>query len=431
MASKSKSKTKVQPKELKEEGQNDENKFSDDGTRSFFWRAHTVTVLVLITSVLLYISLYDVPGDTLHNVRRGSLAVILVFILIGVIHMPDGPFIRPHPALWRFVLVIVIVYVLLLIFTLFQTADDARYFLTFYDPDLGVPLPERTYAEDCRIYTPDHPDGMFAHFMDKMDVFVLCHLLGWYVKALIVRDVWLLNIVSIAFELLEYTLECQLPNFGECWWDHWILDFAVCNGLGIYLGVLTCKYLAMKNYHWRGLFKIPSLKGKIKRAVGQFTPYNWEQFSWGYTTSFTRFVFVVILTIFFLLQELNVFYLKTILWVPPNHSLNLIREVIYAFSGACALHEMYHFLESNDASVNRIGRFSWLVFTALIVETLIVIKFGWEIITIPIPKAAVIGWSAFFVCLSIWAFWKFTYPLKEWPIIGHMLQSSKDNKKKD
>lgn len=22
------------------------------------------------------------------------------------------------------------------------------------------------------------------------------------------------------FEILEYTLEHQLPNFSECWWDH-------------------------------------------------------------------------------------------------------------------------------------------------------------------------------------------------------------------
>ena len=27
-------------------------------------------------------------------------------------------------------------------------------------------------------------------------------------------------VFSVGFELLEYTLELQLPNFGECWWDH-------------------------------------------------------------------------------------------------------------------------------------------------------------------------------------------------------------------
>lgn len=47
-----------------------------------------------------------------------------------------------------------------------------------------------------------------------------------------------------------------------------------------------------------------------------------------------------------MVQELNVFYLKAILWIPPNHNLNLYREMLYAFSGACAIHEMYDFLST-------------------------------------------------------------------------------------
>ena len=27
-------------------------------------------------------------------------------------------------------------------------------------------------------------------------------------------------VTSIGFEILEYSLEHQLPNFSECWWDH-------------------------------------------------------------------------------------------------------------------------------------------------------------------------------------------------------------------
>lgn len=37
---------------------------------------------------------------------------------------------------------------------------------------------------------------------------------------MILRDWWLCTIISIMFEVLEYTLEHQLPNFSECWWDH-------------------------------------------------------------------------------------------------------------------------------------------------------------------------------------------------------------------
>lgn len=53
-----------------------------------------------------------------------------------------------------------------------------------------------------------------------MDVFVLAHVLGWYGKAIILRDYWLCWILSVTFEFCEYSLEHQLNNFAECWWDH-------------------------------------------------------------------------------------------------------------------------------------------------------------------------------------------------------------------
>lgn len=55
---------------------------------------------------------------------------------------------------------------------------------------------------------------------EKFDVFVPTHFFGWWVKTLMLRDYWLCHTLSIVFELLEYTLEHQLPNFAECWWDH-------------------------------------------------------------------------------------------------------------------------------------------------------------------------------------------------------------------
>ena len=83
-----------------------------------------MTALVLIAVGLFYVSIVEqTPDDTLYNVRRGVVAVVIVFILIGVIHMPDGPFVRPHPVVWRLVLCVLILYVLLLIFALFQVSQ--------------------------------------------------------------------------------------------------------------------------------------------------------------------------------------------------------------------------------------------------------------------------------------------------------------------
>jgi hypothetical protein len=53
-----------------------------------------------------------------------------------------------------------------------------------------------------------------------VDIFVVAHALGWYGKSLIVRDYWLCWILSVTFELLEYSLAHHLNNFAECWWDH-------------------------------------------------------------------------------------------------------------------------------------------------------------------------------------------------------------------
>lgn len=86
---------------------------------------------------------------------------------------------------------------------------------------MGLPLPEHSYAEDCRLYAPDDPSGNpFAPLLAKADRFVLAHFFGWFIKALMFRDWFILLVCSVGFEFLEYTLEFQLPNFAECWWDH-------------------------------------------------------------------------------------------------------------------------------------------------------------------------------------------------------------------
>lgn len=42
---------------------------------------------------------------------------------------PPTPLVRPHPAVWRLVHGLMVVYLLLMVFLLFQTVDDARQFL--------------------------------------------------------------------------------------------------------------------------------------------------------------------------------------------------------------------------------------------------------------------------------------------------------------
>nr|XP_035939534.1 phosphatidylserine synthase 2 isoform X2 [Halichoerus grypus]XP_035939535.1 phosphatidylserine synthase 2 isoform X2 [Halichoerus grypus] len=198
-----------------------ESEVYDDGTNTFFWRAHTLTVLFILTCVLGYVTLLEeTPRDTAYNTKRGIVASILVFLCFGVTQAKDGPFSRPHPAYWRFWLCVSVVYELFLIFILFQTVQDGRQFLKYVDPRLGVPLPERDYGGNCLIYDAHNESDPFHNVWDKLDGFVPAHFLGWYLKTLMIRDWWMCTIVSVMFEFLEYSLEHQLPNFSECWWDH-------------------------------------------------------------------------------------------------------------------------------------------------------------------------------------------------------------------
>ena len=161
-----------------------------------------------------------------------------------------------------------------------------------------------------------------------------------------IRDVALSMTLSVLFELMEYTFVYLQPNFNECWcgrgrgrggsgagesapshalarrgptrspsprsvrgvcpgrWDHWILDFLLCNTAGIVMGHVVLRwagrrgasarpkvrarghtpspapplpsppptrvsYLDSREYNWRGIADVPTVPGKIMRVLRQ------------------------------------------------------------------------------------------------------------------------------------------------------------------
>jgi phosphatidylserine synthase 2 len=149
------------------------------------------------------------------------LASVCGFLAFASVQFPDTLIRRPHPVFWRLALGAVSMYALFMVYLLFQPLNDARRLLRFFDSTLGVPLPERSYAEDCRIYTPENPKGLFTNVYDAVfDVHFIAHLFGWWFKMIVIRDLKMCWVCSVVFELLEVTFRHWLPNFWECWWDH-------------------------------------------------------------------------------------------------------------------------------------------------------------------------------------------------------------------
>jgi phosphatidylserine synthase 2 len=273
------------------------------------------------------------------------------------------------------------------------------------DSSLGVPLPDKDYGGNCLIYDPSMPNNPWHNFYDKMDGFVTTHFIGWWLKAVILRDYWLCLVLSVGFELCEYTLEHQLSNFSECWWDHWILDFLVCNGLGIYLGMKTCDYFSLKIFNWRGLWNIPTFKGKLTRIVTQFGPYSWMPYDWRPADSLKRWAYMIVIVIFFLLAELNTFYLKTVLWIPPPNLLVLGRLTFIWFIGAVAMRESFEYLDNPNCK--KMGTQTWVAITVIITELLIIFKFDWDRIKVPPSNTIILCWAIFIFGLILSTIWNF------------------------
>lgn len=179
------------------------------------------------------------------------IGVCLAFIVFGSIHLPNTIMTRPHPLFWRALQAIFILYAMFVTYLFLLPTEQARRVLKIFDDSLGVSLPERSYAEDCRVFTPEHPTSPMANITGAIfDVHFIAHLLGWWGKMIIIRDWYIAWACSLGFEILEVTFRHWLPNFWECWWDHLFLDLFGCNLLGIILGAYTLKYFGSTKINW-------------------------------------------------------------------------------------------------------------------------------------------------------------------------------------
>jgi len=63
-----------------------------------------------------------------------------------------------------------------------------HFFKTAIDPKMGDKVYEKSFGDDCRIFTPEHPTSYYANLIDKLDVFFVAHVVGWAIKMFICRD---------------------------------------------------------------------------------------------------------------------------------------------------------------------------------------------------------------------------------------------------
>nr|XP_018674992.1 PREDICTED: CDP-diacylglycerol--serine O-phosphatidyltransferase 1-like [Musa acuminata subsp. malaccensis] len=383
-----------------------------DPWTAWAYKPRTISLLLIGTCILVWASGALDPESTaskdiVSSVKRGVWAMIAVFLAYSLLQAPSTVLIRPHPAIWRLVHGMAVVYLVALTFLLFQNRDDARQFMKYLHPDLGVELPERSYGADCRIYVPDNPKSRFINVYETLfDEFVLAHIFGWWGKAIMIRNQPLLWVLSVGFELMELTFRHMLPNFNECWWDSIILDILICNWFGICAGMRTVRYFDGKTYEWVGISRQPNIIGKVKRTLGQFTPARWDKDEWHPLLGPWRFIQVLCLCVVFMTVELNTFFLKFCLWIPPRNPLIVYRLVLWWLIAIPTIREYNTYLQDREP-VKKVGAFCWISLAICIVELLICVKFGHGLFPHPMPPWLITFWTtvgmALVVFLLVWS----------------------------
>uniref|UniRef100_A0A8C6MLF7 Phosphatidylserine synthase n=1 Tax=Nothobranchius furzeri TaxID=105023 RepID=A0A8C6MLF7_NOTFU len=345
----------------------------EDICLDFFYKPHTITLLIATVLSLMYFMFTrdDVNSD--NNLHVGLLVVISFFLVISVLAFPNGPFTRPHPALWRMVFGLSVLYFLFLVFLIFLNWDQVKTVMFWLDPDLRYAKQESDvmeYAVNCTVITWDR---ILSHF----DIFAFGHFGGWAMKALLIRSYGLCWTISITWELTELFFIHLLPSFAECWWDQVILDILLCNGGGIWLGMTVCRFLEMRTYRWARIKEIHSTTGKIKRAVLQFTPASWTYVRWfDPKSSFQRVAGIYLFMILWQLTELNTFFLHIFIF-QASHPLSWCRILLVGIITAPTVRQYYAYL--TDARCKRVGTQCWVFGAIAFLEAFTCVKFGLDL----------------------------------------------------
>lgn len=395
----------------------------DDISLDFFYKPHTITLLTVSILAVMYFAFVRDEGNIEENIWAGILCVVFFFLIISVLAFPNGPFTRPHPAVWRILFGCSVLYLMALQFFMFQNHKTIMNIFFWLDPklqDFHINM-DKEYGVNCSDVTIERIKG-------HLDVFAWGHFLGWAFKAILIRHMGILWAISIMWEITEIMFAHLLPNFIECWWDALILDVLICNGLGIWVGLKICKILEMREYKWASIKEIPTTSGKIKRAVLQFTPESWTSIRWlDPKSTAMRFAAVCQLVIFWQVTELNTFFLKHIFEMPPDHYVVIVRLIFIGLFVAPSVRQYYTYV--TDSRCKRVGTQCWVYGAIMVSEAILCIKNGKELfertqaINIVIWLTMQVVISVAFVYGCVW--WQRTQDIRR----GNLTANGSPNKK--
>ena len=355
-------------------------------------RPRTVTLLLFLVLVLVGIAFQRGDGDLEANVWTGVYVGSFALLTVGVLVFPTGPFVYPHPVVWRLLFGTSVLYLLGLTFVLFQRYEDVRWVILGGGGGGGGGPTNLTYLYNNHSAGGEEAAGGgggsdecslgFRNVWTKLDRSALRQIAWWTVKALVVRDSSVLWVLNLLQELTDVYAGALLPGqVGDCWWQSLALDPLVFNALGIQAGMYACKKLEMMELQWEEIISLKSATSRIKRALLRFTPEAWSRIRWldlG-AAQYTRFAGAVALLMGVQLMDLNSVFLQHVFGLPPHHRLVVARIVLLSLIGAPSVQQLYLYVAGR--SHGRLGSQCWVYFAIVLSELVVLSKFGKEVMS--------------------------------------------------
>uniref|UniRef100_A0A0A9YG77 Phosphatidylserine synthase n=2 Tax=Lygus hesperus TaxID=30085 RepID=A0A0A9YG77_LYGHE len=172
----------------------------------------------------------------------------------------------------------------------------------------------------------------------------------------------------------------QFENFKECWWDHWILDFLLCNGAGIVIGSWAIRRYNVHVYNLLECISTPQFSPVTAHLFHELelntaqTAHRRNNLRWSFTTSLTNLLTVESIFICTQVFELNAFYIKHLLWLEPANLFNIVRLCVWFFVSLPGVQQIYAYMA--DPTVTSIGAHALLMVTILTTEILVIYCFS-------------------------------------------------------
>lgn len=155
---------------------------------------------------------------------------------------------------------------------------------------------------------------------------VLC--LEYYGSSLLLGFCWLMwpNITKISFQeqVLVFSRKWFCGRYYFCW----------CFNLTLIMVTIP----AIKHWYCYAI--------QVRRFFGQFTPAYWDKDEWNPLQGPVRFLQVLGLVVLILAVEVECFFLKYCLWIPPLNPLVTYRLIIWWLIANPAIREYNTFLQT-------------------------------------------------------------------------------------